>query len=167
MRVLRRTDEQLILGGVPGGRRWMVVLVVFGLAASAAAGFFAKVTYDEAGGLSLAHLPLAFGRLRLDLNLATGRGEYQVRSPIIEAGKSANFDLKHVDSVSLERSTEWRPGREDGPETEATVWRARLRLTKPRRAIVLDETENNRLERVEAVAQEVADFLGKPLERDE
>lgn len=184
MRVTHRSDDELVLSGVPGGRVWMVVLVVFGLAATAAAVYFLFAVSIEAGGWTAALLPLAFGvvlaqvffwtgavtlavgRLALRLDRASGRGAYEVRSPIVEAGKPTEFELRHAHSVSLERTTEWRPGRNGGGDSRATVWRARLRLNKPRSAIVLDETENNRLDRVEGVATEVAEFLGVPLERD-
>ena len=183
MYVKSQSDTQLVLAGIPGRRIWMIVLCVFGLAFTAAAIGFMVIIYREEGW-SWSFLPLsigvligqglfwtgavtlAVGRLSLVLDNSAGTGEYDVVSPIIEVGKPCRFKLENVDSVSLETASEWRPGHDDRPDTTATVVRAKLRIRKPRRAILLDETENGRLERVETVAETVAAFLGKPLERD-
>jgi hypothetical protein len=175
MRIQKQTDSCLVLTGIPGRRVWMIVLCCFGLLLTVAVGYIAVVLYEERGVLTLAHLPLciglliaqvifwtgavtlAVGRLTLILDTTPGVGEYRIRSPIVEAGKPCSFKLEHVDSIALEATNETRPGN----QMDATVHRVRLRLTRPRRAITLDETENNRLERLETLAKQVANFLGK------
>lgn len=75
-----------------------------------------------------------------------------------------NFPLADVAAVSLERVLERHPGGgRHGGRSEVEVYRARLLLERPRRAITLDETSNGRDARVAAVAEAVAGFLGVPL----
>ena len=52
-----------------------------------------------------------------------------------------------------------RPHNDDHGSFLAKVCRARLRVLKPRRAIVLDETENGQERRVQTVAEAVAGWL--------
>ena len=101
----------------------------------------------------------AVGRLRLVLDRGAGTGEYQVRSPIIDAGKSCKFALDEVHAVTIEAVREKRP------HYDVVVYHARLLLDNPRRAIVLEESRNEQVERVEAVATTVAGFLGITAER--
>ncbi len=181
MKIKTQTGDRLILAGVPGGVGWMVFATVLG---AAFLGILGTVSYRmyAASGFVLPHIAmavgiligaaifamgvvtLAIGRLRLELDLVTQRGSYRVTSPIVDAGKPCEFDLAHVHSVSLERFEESRPSGETGSRT-AQVVRARLRVNKPRRAIVLDETENGQDERVERVATTVAEFLGLEVTR--
>ena len=183
MYVKSQTDTRLELAGIPGRRIWMIVLCVFGLAFTAAPIWFMTMMYQENDGWSWSFLPLsvgvligqglfwtgavtlAVGRLSLVLDTTSGTGEYEVNSPVIEVGKPCRFNLENVDSVVIESTSEWRPGHDDRLDTTAKVVRAKLRISSPRRAILLDETENNQLQRVESVAETVATFLGKPLER--
>lgn len=157
----------------------MLVLTGFGLFLTAVLVCFAYLFYKEHGGWAWPHLALGFGlliaqvilwtgiitlavgRLTLILDTTLGTGEYRVRSPIVEAGTPCKFKLEHIDSVAIETSRESRPGRLNHAEEEAVVHRLRLRLTHPQRAITLDETENNRLARLEELATHVAGFLGK------
>ena len=67
-----------------------------------------------------------------------------------------------IDSILIETSNE---GGSDGEGFNNKVYRLRLRLTRPRVAITLDETQNNRLARLELLAGRVAEFLGKTYER--
>ena len=182
MYIKSQTDKRLELAGIPGRKLWMIVLCLFGLLFTAVPIGFMVVMYRE-NGWANAFLPLsigvligqglfwtgavtlAVGRMSLVLDAVAGTGQYEVRSPVIEVGKPCQFKLKHVNSVAIESSSEWRPGQGDGPETTAKVVRAKLRVSKPRRSIVLDETENGQYQRVEQVATTVAEFLGKPLER--
>ena len=183
MKVQQQTNSRMVLTGIPGRRVWMIALTCLGVILTAGVGFFAVVIYNEYQGIAWPHLPLALvffiaqalfwtgvitlavGRLTLILDAATGTGEYRVKSPIVDAGRPCKFKLDHIHSVTIETATESRPGRPGHADTIARVHRARLRLNKPRRAITLDETENDRINRVETVAQEVATFLGKTLER--
>ena len=157
----------------------MIVLTGFGLFLTAALVYFAYLVYKAHGGLVWPHLALGFGlliaqvivwtgiitlavgRLTLILDTTLGTGEYRVRSPFVEAGRPCKFKLEHIDSIAIETSRESRPGRHNHAEEEAVVHRLRLRLVHPRRAITLDETENDRLARLEELATHVAGFLGK------
>ncbi len=179
MRIHRQTDSLLVLTGIPGRRVWMIVLTGFGLLLTGVLIYFAHLFYKEHDGLAWPHLALSFGlliaqvilwtgiitlalgRLTLILDSTLGTGEYRVRSPIVEAGTPCKFKLEHIDSVAIETSRESRPGRLNHAEEQAVVHRLRLRLTHPRRAITLDETENNQLARLEELAKQVAAFLGK------
>ncbi len=183
MKVKQQTNSRMVLTGIPGRRVWMIALTSLGVFLTAGVGFFAVVIYREYDGIAWLHLPLllglliaqtlfwtglitlAVGRLMLILDADTGTGEYRVKSPIVDAGRPCTFKLDNVHSVTIETSTESRPGRPGHADTIATVHRARLRLNNPRCAITLDETENDRLDRVESVAQKVASFLCKTLER--
>jgi hypothetical protein len=182
MKVKQQTNSRMVLTGIPGGRVGIIALTLLGILLTAGVGFFAVVIYKEYKGVAWPHLPLllgfliaqvlfwtgvitlAVGRLTLILDTATGTGEYRVKSPIVDAGSPCTFKLENVHSVTIETATESRP-RRPGHASFATVHRARLRLNRPRRAITLDETENNQLHRLETVAQKVASFLGKTLER--
>ena len=183
MKVKHQTNSRMVLTGIPGRRVWMIVLTCLGVLLSAGVGFFAIAVYRQNQGLAWPHFPLmagfliaqalfwtgvitlAVGRLMLILDAANGTGEYHVKSPIVDAGRPCTFKLDDVHSVTMETATESRPGLPGDAETIATVHRACLRLKNPRRAITLDETENDRLDRVEKVAQSVAAFLGRTLER--
>lgn len=179
MHILEQNDTQLVLAGIPGGRFWMIVLAGIGLLLTGAIGAFAVAMYHQEGGLAWPHFPLSIGiligqglfwtgcitlvigRQRLILDKAAGTGTYQVRSPIVDVGKPCSFKLAHVKDITLETRTETRPGRPGHAEGEATVHQVRLRLNKPRRAIVLDETEHGKLDRLNALAGRVAEFLGQ------
>ena len=179
MRIKQQTDSLLVLTGIPGRRVWMIVLTSFGLLLTGALLYFAYLFYKDYGGLGWPHLALsfglliaqvllwtgiltlAFGRLTLILDTTLGTGDYRVRSPIVDAGMPCQFKLEHIDSLAIETSRESRPGRLDHAGEQAVVHRLRLRLTHPRRAITLDETENNQLARLETLATRVAGFLGK------
>ena len=78
---------------------------------------------------------------------------------MIDVGKPCSFRLEEIDSVAIERHEESRPHNDDHGSFPAKVCRARLRVRKPRRAIVLDETENGQERRVQAVAEAVAGWL--------
>jgi len=179
MQIREQTESLLVLSGIPGRRVWMIVLTGFGVFLTAALVYFAYLFYREHGGFVWPHLALGFGlliaqvilwtgiitlavgRLTLILDTTLGTGEYRVRSPFVEAGTPCKFKLEHIDSIAVETSREGRPGRLDHAEEQAVVHRLRLRLTHPRRAITLDETENNRLARLEELGTRVAEFLGK------
>lgn len=162
--------------GVPGSRRWMIYATVLGVVLTVALVWFALDTYQRHGvgfalfssglGLFVAQVifwtgavTLAVGRLHLVLDRDSGTGEYRVRSPLIDAGKSCRFELDDVHSVTIETVREKRP------HYDVVVYHARLLLENPRRVIVLEESQNEQLERVEAVAATVAEFLSKKPER--
>jgi len=179
MRISERTDSRLVLTGIPGGRLWMVVLLCLGLVLTVGFGWFAVLVYKEDNRLALPLLALSIGvliaqglfwtgavslmvgRLSLVLDTTTGRGEYRVRSPIVDAGQPCKFELKHVDSVTVETRLETRPGLGGHADTEATVHRVRLRLNKPHCVIVLDESEHGELDRLQTLARQVAGLLNQ------
>jgi len=178
MRIVENTAERLVLKGTPGSALWMAFATLLGLALMTATAGFAWITYEETddvlpliplgigflmGGafFAIGVVTLAVGRMRLVLDRFRGEGVYDVYSPIIEVGKPCQFRLVHVHSVTIERTEEARPAADvDDIRFDAQVCRARLRLRKPRRAIVLDETENGQERRVRAVAEGVAGWLG-------
>ena len=87
------------------------------------------------------------------------------RSPIVDVGKPCQFRLEDIDSVTIERREESRPRNDEHGNFPAKVCRARLRVRKPRRAIVLDETENGRERRVQKTAEAVAAWLDMEITR--
>lgn len=180
MKIVEDTPTRLVLAGVPGSFRWMLFCTVLGVVLTAAVvtaivwqvrqGWSFNLLFMGLGLLIaqgvfwMGAVTLALGRERLELDLTAQRGVYSVRSPIVETGnKPFSFDLAAVDSVTLERVSERRPGDGDRAEHEAKIVRCRLRTAKPRRAVVLDETENGNELRVRALAERVAAFLGLEL----
>jgi hypothetical protein len=183
MQIKEHTESRMVLTGIPGHCLWMIVLTGLGLLLTTGICWFVVMVYEEHQGIAWPHLPLALGllvaqaflwtgvitlavgRLMLILDTASGTGEYRVKSPIVDAGRSCVFKLENVQSVTIETTTESRLDRPGHADTVVTVHRARLRLKQPRRTITFDETEHDRLDRLESVAQDVASFLGKTLER--
>lgn len=176
MRIVENTTERLVLKATPGSVLWMLFATLLGVAVMAATGWFAWVTVREAVGhlqliplgigflmgvalLLIGLVTLAVGRMRLVLDRLTGTATYDVYSPVIDVGKPCWFRLEEIDVVSLERHNEARPDNEDHGNFPAKVCRARLRVRKPHRDIVLDETENAQEHRVRGVAEAVAGWL--------
>ncbi|MEM9657704.1 MAG: hypothetical protein AAF961_05015 [Planctomycetota bacterium] len=176
MRIVENTNERLVMQGTPGGVRWMVFAALLGMAVMAATGWFARTSVHETDQyfqlvplgigflmgtalLLIGLLTLALGRMRLILDRVTGNGNYDVYSPIIDVGKPCAFRLDAIDGVNVERREETRHGNDAGGSFPAKICLARLRIRQPRRAIVLDETENGQERRVQAVAQKVAEWL--------
>jgi hypothetical protein len=176
MRIIENTTDRLVLKGTPGSVHWMVFATLLGLVLMVATGWFAWVSVRETGG-HLQLIPLAIGfliggaffliglltlavsRMRLVLDRRTGEGTYDVYSPVIDVGKPCSFRLEEIDSVAIERHEEARPHNDYQGSFPANVCRARLRIRQPRRAIVIDETENGQEHRVQAVAEDVAGWL--------
>lgn len=157
----------------------MVACVGIGLLLTVAAGWFASVLYQQERGLAFGHFPLglgilvgqailwtgvvtlAIGRVVLVLDTGSGTGEYRVRSPIVDAGEPCAFKLEDIQDIFIETAREIQPRGPDRIERQVTVHRLRLRLSNPRRAITLDETQNDRLVRLQKLADRVAGFLGR------
>ncbi len=185
MKIRSRTETQLFLAGIPGGAGWMVFATLLGLLFTVACGALTVHEYRQDGlgyqvvmcGLGtllgqvffwMGALTLAVGRESLELDRsARPGGRYRSRSPIVTVPKPFDFDLAQVHAVSIERSSERHPGsgRRASAAREVDVCRARLLVSKPRRAVTLDETSNQRDERVVALGRAVAEFLGAPLEQ--
>lgn len=182
MRIRHRDDGLMRLAGVPGGVGWMIFATLLGLLFTAAFGWFALAQYRSGGigfgvvmcslGVLLGQLfmwtgivTLAVARESLELDTRAGGGRYRSRSPIVDVPKPFEFDLSNVHAVSIERYTERSPGgRRGGGMSEMDVCRARLLISKPRRAVTMDQTSNHRDQRVISLATQVAEFLGVPME---
>jgi len=183
VKIQHQSESKLTLGGVAGTLRWMIALIVIGDGIAMACGAFAWIVWNAEGpGMYL--LPLGIGALiglalfgvgvvqlfareRLVLDRATGRGTYESNSPIVATGKPFKFKLADVDSVVMTTETVETHASVGRPGIgETKVRQAVLRVTKPRRAVTLDETQNGRTERVTAIADQVARFLGKTVERN-
>ena len=177
MRVTQNTTDRLVLKGTPGGMHWMFALIAFGVGMMALTAWFAYTIAIETEnyfpvlplavgflfGLVFAWIgatTLIYGRLKLTLDRLHEHGEYEVNSPIIEAGKPCRFHLDAIHSLVIESAHEARHKTDDTANFDAKVSRLRLRLTKPRRAITLDETENGQEARLEKLGAEVAEWLG-------
>ena len=176
MRILQNTEDRLALQGTPGSVRWIIFCTLLGITMMVTTAWFGWVSV-EATGSYFPLLPLGIGflmgtaffliglititvgRMRLEFDRSTGQGSYDVFSPIIDVGKSCSFRLESIDSVTLERHQETRPDHGTTGNFPAKACRARLRIRKPRRAIVLDETQNGREDRVRNVANTVAKWL--------
>lgn len=178
MRIVEQTENRMILAGIPGGRMWMIILTIAGIGFTIVAVWagiheFQQGNYGDllwiAIGLVIAQVmfwggavTLAVGREKLVLDKSTGKGQYLVKSPfIVASGKPFSFDLANIDSVSLERHIDRgiRQGTHDrGVDTE--VYTARVRIAKPRRAVILLQ-ENNEAGRklTKALAEQVSTFL--------
>jgi hypothetical protein len=173
----------MVLAGIPGSAGWMVFAMLLGLLFTGAFGALTWHNFKKKGfgrdvvscgvGAALGQLffwtglvTLAVGRESLELDKTkTSGGRYRSRSPIVTVQKPFDFDLPNVHSVSIERLTErHRGGRRGGGSSEVDVIRARLLVSKPRRAVTLDESSNSQDERVIAVGRAVAEFLGVPIE---
>ena len=121
---------------------------------------------------SIGSVTLLFGRMVLTLDRMSGTGSYEVRSPIIDVGKSCSFELSQIQSITLEKSsfTPSSRGASDamGSETpsNAKFCTAVLRLKPRRRKIVLDETQNGRDGRVSGIAITISEWLPMPLIRE-
>jgi hypothetical protein len=107
-----------------------------------------------------------FARERLVLDRSTGRGTYQSNSPIVTSEKPFKFKIENVNSVVISQETvgTYVAGIDPGM-SESKVYKALLRVSRPRRAVIIDETQNGRNERVVKMAETIAEFLGKRVER--
>lgn len=180
MRIVEQTNDRMVLAGIPGGLLWMIVLTIAGTGFTIAAVWAGVHEIQQsryanlfwiAIGLVVAQLmfwaglvTLAIGREKLILDKSTGKGEYLVRSPIVDTNnKPFTFDLDNIDSVSLERQLQRSPSRDATAQggSDVEVYRARLRIKKPRRAVTLLEENNEGGRRlVKHLAEQVASFLG-------
>lgn len=156
----------------------MIALVLIGGGMIAAFVSFGWILWKEEGaGMSL--LPIGIGTLiglalfgvgvvqlfsreRLVLDRSTGRGTYESNSPLVTTEKPFKFKIENVNSVVITIETVETNVSVDVPGvSEVKVCKAVMRVNKPRRAVTLDETQNGRTQRVSAVAEQVAGFLGK------
>ena len=184
MKITLRTADRLVLTGIPGGRGSMIAMTAIGAAISTVVLAIGNAAY-QSQGLSWPLAPIGLGMLmglalvtvgvvtlttareRLTLDTTTGRGEYHARSPIVTTPRPFGFGLDDIDRVVFDYTTERHPAGERGTERTGEVWSAVLRVNGPRRAVVLDRSENHRDARVRAIADEIATFLGLPVTETE
>ena len=83
-------------------------------------------------------------------------------SVLLGGRKEVEYPFEKIAATSIERSMQSAGGgKRSGMPTK--VIRVRLLITKPRRAILMDETQGGgrkTVDEVEALAKEVAEFLG-------
>ncbi|HMN39808.1 MAG TPA: hypothetical protein PKE29_03120 [Phycisphaerales bacterium] len=169
MRVTRHAPDRLELSGLPGGAAAVVVPIGLALVGALAALFWlatgALIPLIAGGVMLLIALAAAAvsctAREWLTLDLPARTARYRRRSliPSDRTDLTVPFDAAH--SVSIERSTLRSPDGRMGHPIE--VWTARLRLTKPRRAIELAQTQGGPEQAVRPIAEAVARALGIPL----
>jgi hypothetical protein len=177
MKPLRQHPQRLVLAGPPGGVGTVILLIVVGAAMTGGGALFALADLGDAGlmpriagwliglvgvAILVGGVGNAFARDRLELDQVTGRGRWSRRLLGRDLQNPIDFALEHAKRVQLEYFTESSCS-DTGPSTVNKV-RARLLLTKPRRAILLAEAERSRADRIRATAATVADFLGQELE---
>ena len=98
-------------------------------------------------------------QLILDKNNQTG--VYVSTSPIVVTEKSCRFQWKDIESIEITRqeaSTVGNPSTGHQPEP-SQLSMAVLKTKRPRRSIILDETQNGNLDRVKSIADATAAFL--------
>ncbi|MGP1347558.1 MAG: hypothetical protein ACTS3F_12950 [Phycisphaerales bacterium] len=193
MKVVRDDGNRIVLSGPPGGKGTVVLLLVVGTAFLGGAWLFATAgagaTQSPSGGLgnffgnlmpkygvpiicgAIGGIVFSFGvgsavaRDRLVLDKVTNACSWTRTILGYPLSKPIEFELRFAKHVKIERFVETQPG---GPNGGGGGWshksRARLLITKPRRAIVLDEGERQNEPRVRGVGEAVARFLDLPLE---
>lgn len=103
---------------------------------------------------------LSFKRERLILDKVTQTAEHETWSLLIGTRKTKSYPFDRLAGVAVEKSLQARGG---GRGFAVQVTKARLLITKPRRAIDLDEVQSGNPEPVIALATEISQFLGTPL----
>lgn len=162
------------LEGVPEGRGLVLAWIVAG-GLSVGFGMFTFYTFIKSGWTSaiMPGIGTAFGlflfsfvfamslrRERLTLDRVRRVATHATWSVLLGGRKEVEYPFEKIAAASIERSMQSSGGKKGFP---TRVTRARLLITKPRRAIQLDETQGGgkkTVEEVEALAREVAEFLG-------
>jgi len=176
MKVTLRTANRMELRGVPQGRSIPFgVLVCFGIAV--AAGFFVSIQWTNSrsvwavvppalivvfmGAMMVVLVLLWMKRERVVLDHVSKVVEHETWSLLWGSRKSRAYPFESIHGVRVQRSLESQGGGKGFP---VEVVKARLLISRPRRAIELDEVQSGNRAPVEAIAREVAEFLGVPLE---
>ena len=175
MKVTRHDEMILELEGVPQGRGlWFAAFVSAALAI--VFGMFTLYIYVKSNSWTSAIMPgigTAFGlflfcfvfamslrRERLTIDKVTRTATHATWSLLAGSRKEVAYPFDTIKAASIERSLQSQGGGKGFP-TEVT--RARLLITKPRRAILMDETQGGgkrTVEEVGALARIVAEFVG-------
>lgn len=177
MRVVNRTGDRLELRGVPQGRSLVFGMVVC-VAIAVVAGIFVWMALQRNKSVLAAVMPAlgvlfmlgmlsvlvlaSFRRERLVLDRVTKLAEHETWSLLFGSRKRHDYSFDRIAAVSIERTMQ-SPGGGRGFPTPVT--RTRLLIDRPRRAIEMDEVQRGSDTPVEALAKEVADFLGCELRR--
>lgn len=184
MKLTQDDDNRIILSGPPGGKSTVILLLAVGTAFFAGAWLFGSASF----GASSSSTPIAFyiipfvcgaigavaffsgviatlSRDRLVLDKVTNEGRWTRTCFGKALSKPIEFELRFAKHVKIERFTEAEP---NAPQGGTGGWtkksRARLLISKPRRAIVLAEVERQNEPKIRETAQRVADFLELQLE---
>ncbi len=180
MKIIENRPERLVLGGVPNLGFALLGGLVVGPALMGGVAFFLYQTLKKPGTSvwSWDTLPLLgcgvfvlflwsmalvqfLQRERLVLDRVLNTGEHSHRWLFGGRGKTTSFSLDRVHGVSIEHYKSSGGGsRRSMPRDQK---RARLLLTKPRRAILLESSEGGIDKRVEPVAREVSEWLKKEI----
>lgn len=175
MKITRSEGMLMELEGVPQSRGLLFSALV-AAALSIVFGMFTFYMYMKGGSWTSAIMPgigTAFGlflfcfvfamslrRERLSLDRVSRVATHATWSVLLGGNKAVEYPFEKIAAVSIERSMQSSGGKRGFP---TRVTRARLLITKPRRAVQLDETQGGgkkTVEEVEALAREVGLFLG-------
>lgn len=172
MKIVRDTGRVLLLRGVPIGLGWALYATLLGPVLCAAAVTAAIFIWDEAivgavafGGVggSIAIIVFLTGldgmltreKLEIDRNLS--KATYRRWKLYTSKGaKEWSFAFDRVARVDVRKRTESG----GGGKGFNNICSADLRIDKPRRSITLDETSSNGEQRVERIAEAVAEVFG-------
>lgn len=107
-------------------------------------------------------------RERLTLDRQIGRGSYTSNSPMVVTAKPFEFDLDNIAEIRLTHRVEYREagGPDNHAPNRAEIWRLELSTTKPRRTVLIDESQNGREQRVRSIAEQLGEFLDVELIED-
>lgn len=165
------------LRGVPHGLHWMIFSTLLGAALSAFCIFLmSRIAEDGSVG---ALIPMGFGALfgifflffgidgmmrreSLVIDLDLGSAIYRKWSFLFGEKERTEFQIPDVAEVFLEHRKEQRDTTEH-QMIVAKIWEAKLRIRRPRKSILLEETQNGREQRVRTVAEQVSAYLNVPL----
>jgi hypothetical protein len=165
LKITHHDAARLQLAGIPGGSAAIVVPFGIALVGALAIAFSwisgAIVPLIVGGLMFVAGTAIAVCSLtrreRLTFDLSARRGRYETRSLVGPAPKPLDFSLDQVAGVELRRGHIQAPGRHPGPGSE--TWTARLLLLRPRRVVVLAETQGGTEQSVRSIAESVAKTL--------
>ncbi|TWT47627.1 hypothetical protein [Botrimarina hoheduenensis] len=178
MRVYAKLPDRLVLRGKPGGFAALLAMAAIGGTITLCAGVFLGLLASEARGIPWGIVPvgiglligvallvaavitLAIGRVSLTLDRPTQTGVYEVVSPIIWAGRPFELRFDQIAALEIETHQEHHPTGDRGTDATVQVHRLRLLLEHPRRVILLDETQNGHVERLQRLGAVMADWLG-------
>jgi len=176
MKIRRNLPDRLELAGNPHGLAWMLFSLLLGAVITTVCLFFISVVREE--GQWLPFIPLGFGVLfgtgfflfgltqlfeheRLTIDRTTNTIAYRRwNTMLFKQSEEFEASLERIKHLQIRARREDRhkvPG-EPGV-LEAKVVSADLLISKPRKRITLDETQNGREARVRSLAERVASFL--------